>query len=124
MLFARLRPETPTKLDTESNGLAWAAVIAGFLAVAALPVAVGLAELLEAVELLDAAAAIPVAVALGVAALRLAGEGRRRSERTLGRVGGAGAARAGRILGVLGLCLAAAGAIAVVTYYALSRFAE
>jgi hypothetical protein len=108
----------------ERNGLAWAAVVAGFLAVAAIPAAVGLAELLEQVELLDAAAAIPVAIALGVAALRLAAAARHRSERTIGRVGGLGLARTGRMLGVVGLCLAMAGAIAVLTYYALTRWAE
>jgi hypothetical protein len=99
-------------------------VVAGLAAIAVLPAAVGVAELLEWVELLDAAAAIPVAAALSVAALWLARAARRRIERTIGRIGGLGPARAGRALGVLGLCLAAAGAIAVASYYALSRWAE
>ena len=96
----------------------------GFLATTVVPGAVAAAELLETVELLDAAAAVPLAAVLGVLALWLARGARLRTERTLGRVGGTGTARAGRILGALGLCIAASGAIAVLTYYALSRFAE
>jgi hypothetical protein len=96
----------------------------GFLATAVVPGAVATAEVLEAVELLDAAASVPLAAVLGILALWLARGARIRSERTLGRVGGTGSARAGRILGALGLCIAASGAIALVTYYALSRFAE
>lgn len=91
---------------------------------AVVPGAVATAEVLEAVELLDAAAAVPLAAALALAALWLARRARIRTERTLGRVGGAGTARAGRILAVLGLCIAAAGAVALVTFYALTRFAE
>jgi hypothetical protein len=98
--------------------------LAGLLAVAVVPAAVGLAELLAEVRLLDAAAAIPVALACGIAALWLARGARRRVERTLGRIGGGGAARAGKTLGVIGICLAVAAAIAVATYYALVRFAE
>ena len=89
-----------------------------------MPAAIGLAELLAAVRLLDAAAAIPVAIACGIAALWLARGARRRIERTLGRIGGDGVARAGKTLGVIGICLALAAAIAVATYYALVRWAE
>ena len=115
--------QTSTGRDTR-NGRAWAAVLAGLLGVAALPAAVGLAELLEQVDLLDAAAAIPVAAAFAIAALVLARGARRRIERTIGRIGGAVPARIGRLLGVLGLCLAVAGAIAIATYYALSGWAD
>ena len=96
----------------------------GLLSVATLPVAIGIAQVLEEVELLDAAAAIPLGAAFGIAALVLARGARRQIERTIGRVGGRAPARFGRVLGVLGLCLAVSGAIAVASYYALSRWAD
>ena len=101
-----------------SNPAAPGALVAGLLAVAALPAAVALAQVSARVKLLQAAGGIPVAAVLGMAALWLARRARRRSERTLGRAGGQGVARVGRILGVLGLCLAASGGIAV-GFYAL-----
>ena len=112
------------RTSSSRNGAAWGSVLAGFLAVAVVPAAVGAAELLEAVGLLDAAVAIPVAFACGIAAIWLARSARRRIERTLGRLGGSGAARAGRTLGLLGICLAVSAAIAVGTYYGLVRWAE
>ena len=105
-----------------SNPAATAALAAGLLAVAALPAAVALAQLSARVRLVQAAAGAPVAAFLGVAALVLARRARRLSERTLGRAGGEGAARAGRILGVLGLCLAASGAIAIGFYGLLVHY--
>lgn len=99
-------------------------MLVGLLGVATLPAAVGLSELLQTVELLDAAAAIPLGAAFGIAALVLARAARRRIERTLGRIGGVVPARIGRVLGVLGICLAIAGAIAVASYYALSAWAD
>jgi hypothetical protein len=118
------RTSSSSRPASGRNARAWAAVAAGFVAVAALPAAIGLAELLEAVELLDAAAATPVAAAFAIAALVLARSARRRTERTIGRVGGVVPARLGRVLGILGLCLAVAGAIAVASYYALSQWAD
>jgi hypothetical protein len=101
-----------------SNPAAPGSLAAGLLAVAVLPTAVAIAQVSSRVKLLQAAGGIPVAFVLGVAALWLARRARRRSDRTLGRAGGEGSARAGRILGVLGLCLAASGVIAV-AFYAL-----
>jgi len=118
------RTSSSSRPSSRRNAQAWAAVASGFLAVAALPAAIGVAQLLEAVELLDAAAAIPVAAVFAVAALVLARGARRRIERTVGRIGGVVPARVGRVLGVLGLCLAVAGAIAVASYYALSSWVD
>ncbi|HEV8248515.1 MAG TPA: hypothetical protein VGQ15_00950 [Gaiellaceae bacterium] len=118
------RTSSSSAPPSRRNGRAWAALVCGLLAVAALPAAIGLAQLLETVELLDAAAAIPVAAAFGIAAVVLARGARRRIERTIGRVGGRVPARLARVLGVFGLCLAAAGAIAVASYYALSQWAD
>jgi hypothetical protein len=105
-----------------SNPAATGALAAGLLAVAALPAAIALAQVSARVKLTQAAAGAPVAALLGVAALVLARRARRRSERTLGRAGGDGAARAGRILGVLGLCLAASAAIAIGFYGLLVHY--
>jgi hypothetical protein len=74
------------------------------------------------VKLLQASAGIPVAAVLGVAALLLARRAFKRADRTLGRAGGEGAARAGRFLGVLGLCIACSGGIAVAFYYFLVNY--
>jgi hypothetical protein len=101
-----------------SNPVAAAALVAGLLAVVALPAAIALAQVSSRVKLTQAAVGAPVAAVFGVVALLLARRARRRGERTLGRAGGEGAARAGRVLGVLGLCFAASGAIAI-GFYAL-----
>jgi hypothetical protein len=105
-----------------SNPAATAAVCTGLLAVAALPAAIALAEVSSRVKLTQAAAGAPVAALLGLAALLLARRAHRRSERTLGRAGGERVARAGRVLGVLGLCLAAAAAIAIAFYGLLVHY--
>ena len=105
----------------ERNGRAFASVVLGLLAAATLPVAVALAELANEIELLDAAFAIPVTVALAAVALVLARRARQRVERTLGRVRGRRTAALGKWLGLLGLGLGVAGAIAVATYAALER---
>ncbi len=79
------------------------------------------AELTEQVELIDAAWAVPAAFVLGVLALTLARRGRRRVERTIGRVGGAVTASVGRFLGALGIAAALAGAIALAFYWYLEN---
>lgn len=88
------------------NERARASVLAGAVAVIALPGAIALAVYSSTVDLPYAAAAIPVAAGLGILAIVLARRARRHSQVTLGRVGGAGLARAGSILGFLGLYLA------------------
>ena len=75
-----------------------------------------------ALKLTQAAAGAPVAAVLGAAALLLARRALRRAERTLGRTGGEGVARAGRVLGVIGLCLAASAAIAIGFYGLLVHY--
>ena len=95
--------------------------MAGVLAAAAIPVAIAIAELLGYYDLLEAAAAIPVALVLGALALVLARRARHRLQRTVGRVGGGGAARVGRALGVLGICLAISASISVGFYVFLTR---
>ena len=89
---------------------------------AVLPAAIALTKRSKGVQLLDAAYAIPAAAALGVLALALAAGARRRAEWTLGRVGGTTAARVGRTLGVLAICIAVAGAIAIGWYEVLTHW--
>ena len=91
------------------------------MSVAALPVAITLARETRRVELLDAGYAVPVAAVFGLLAVVLARGARRVIERTIGRVGGERTAGFGRALGVLGLCAAASGAIAVAVYEVLAR---
>ena len=93
----------------------------GVVAAAVLPVAIALAETTGVLEMIETAGAIPVAAVGGVAAVLLARQARRRHERTLGRVGGLGLALAGRLLGILALCLAASGLVALGFYWVLQR---
>jgi hypothetical protein len=107
---------------SSSNGRAVASVAVALLGVLTVPAAVALTKESKRVDLIDAAYAIPLAAALGALALVLAVGARRRFEWTLGRVGGLRAARAGRVLGVVALCVAVAGAIAVGWYEVLIRW--
>ena len=59
-------------------------------------------------------------VVLGVAAILLGRRGQRNVERTLGRLGGVGTARAGRLLGFLSLCLGLIAALALGFYELLN----
>lgn len=95
------------------NGRARAAVVVGLLAAAVLPAAIVAAEVWGVISLIDAAAAIPIALVLGIVAVVLARKARQRATRTIGRVGGTRLALVGRLLGLLGIALACAGAIAV-----------
>ena len=77
------------------------------------PARVALAAYSSAVDLTWAAAAIPVAAFLGIVAIALARSARRYSQISLGRIGGTGLARAGSILGMLGLYLAVMAVLSV-----------
>jgi len=99
-------------------------VLVGVLAVATMPVAIVVVRRVERYQLLDAAFAIPLGMALGVGAVALARRGRLRIERTLGRAGGRRAASVGRLLGLLGFCLATTAAISVGTYALLTILAD
>ena len=91
-------------------------MVVGALGAAAVPIGVVFSRWVDGVTLLDAALAIPVAAVLGLAAVALGRRSRRQVEWTLGRVGGAGAARAGSVLGGLALGLALAAALAIGFY--------
>jgi hypothetical protein len=106
------------------NARAWAALVAGLAAAAALPASIAISQELRVWKLLVAFAAIPVAAMLGFAAIAFARGARRRIELTLGRARGAGAARLGRALGLLGIYLACTGLLTLGVYYALSHFVQ
>jgi hypothetical protein len=65
--------------------------------------------------------AVPAGFVLGILALSLAKRARRRSERTIGRVGGTRAGRWGRILGAVGIYVALTAALSVGIYELLNR---
>jgi hypothetical protein len=79
------------------------------------------AKRLAGVTLVQAGWAVPVAAAAGITALLFARGARGRIRATLERAGGAGRARAGRLLGIAGICIALSGAIAVGFYELLLR---
>ena len=105
-----------SSVSESANGAAWGSVVAGVGSIATMPLAVYLTRFSGSYELLDAAFAIPVGAALGVAAIVLARSARRRTALSLGRIGGGGVARAGRILGIVGICIALAALVSVAVY--------
>lgn len=97
---------------------AWSVVL-GALATLALPVAIFATRYSDSYDLVHAGFAIPIAAAGGISAVILARRARALDRATLGRTGGAKAARAGRLLGILGLCVAASATIALSVYAVL-----
>jgi hypothetical protein len=91
-------------------------IVAGLLAVATMPAAIVATRFSADYELIQAGFAIPVAVVLGAAALALARQAGQRDRLTLGRAGGLRAARVGRLLGILGICLAATASVSLIVY--------
>ena len=110
----------PTRSNSRPNARAWLAVAVGLLAVAAVPAAIAVAHYRNLSLLHAAWSAIP-AFLLGLAAIALARSARRRTERTIGRVGGRRVTRIGRYLGALGIYLALAAALSVGVYELLNR---
>jgi hypothetical protein len=98
------------------SGAAWGSLLAGLGSVAALPLAIYGTRFSGSYELLHAGFAIPVAAALGIVALALARRARRRSSVSISSQGGGGVATAGRVLGAVGLCLAASALVALGVY--------
>jgi len=105
-----------------SKGLGRLALALGLAAILALPVTIAFAQESPRLTLVQAGYGVPVAAALGIAALLVSRAARRRAQWSVLAPGGGKAARAGRFLGVLALCLAASGAIAVGFYELLLRY--
>ncbi len=91
-------------------------VALGLLSALTMPVAIFATRYSSAYELLHAGVAIPIALGLGIAAVVASRRARRSLRHSLGASGARRNARIGWLLGTLGICLAATGAIAVAVY--------
>ena len=101
--------------ESGSNA-AWGSLVAGLASCITLPLAVFLTRFSDAYDLLHAGFAIPVAAGLGLAALALARRARLRARVSLSADAGGSFAKAGRVLGVVGLCIAASALVALGVY--------
>lgn len=99
-----------------NNGSAWGALLAGLASAATLPLAIYATRFSDSYELLHAGFAIPLAAALGIVAIALARRARRRNVLLLDRGRGSGLARAGGLLGTVGVCMALAALVALAVY--------
>jgi hypothetical protein len=82
-----------------------------------MPVAVYVSRVSTSVRLLQAGYAIPVGILLGLLAIALARRARREASLALGRTGSSdGIAVAGRLLGLAGICIAAAALVSLGVY--------
>ena len=97
------------------SGTAWASLLTGLASVVMLPLAVYLTRFSDTYDLLHAGFAIPIAAGLAIAALVLSQRARLRASLTLS-ARTPGAASAGRVLGIVGLCMAAAALVALGVY--------
>jgi hypothetical protein len=100
-------------------------VLAGLLSTLTMPLAVGATRYSGSYDLLHSAFAIPIGLLLGMAAVVLARSARRRERASVGGTGAGGRARAGLVLGLIGLWVAGAALVAVSVYglleYAATR---
>ena len=96
-------------------------MLLALLGLAIPPLAFAAAHELQPVSLLQATGATCASAVLGAAAILLARRGLRQIERTIGRVGGEGTARVGRLLGAMSLFIGLTAALAL-GFYALLNF--
>jgi len=105
-----------SSVSRPGTGAAWGSLVAGLASVAALPVAVYLTRFSERYELLHSAFVVPLAAILGLAAITFARRARRRNALRLDGGRGIGLARAGGLLGIIGLCISLAALVALGVY--------
>ena len=103
-------------MAARSSGAAWGSLVAGIASCAVLPAAIYATRFSDSYELLHAGFVIPVAAGLGVVALALARRVRARTRVSLSAEGRSGIATAGRVLGIVGLCIAASALVALAVY--------
>ena len=102
-----------------SRRAAWSVVL-GVVSVVTLPAAITATRYSSSFDLLHAGFAIPLAVLTGIAALVLARKARALDRATLGSTERGKVATWGRVLGVVGLCLAASATISIAVYGVLT----
>jgi hypothetical protein len=113
---------TRSSSDRARNDAARGSVLLALVGLAIPPLGFVAARKFEQVTLLQATAAACGSAVLGLAAVLLARRGLRNVERTLGRLGGGGTARAGRLLGAIALCIGLTAALALGVYALLNFF--
>jgi hypothetical protein len=86
------------------------------------PVGFLAAQQLARVTIVQATAATCVSALFGLAAIVFARRGFRNIERSIGRVGGESAARVGRLLGTISLCIGLTAGLALGFYAVLNFF--
>lgn len=96
----------------------WSLVL-GMVATITLPAAILATRYSNSYDLLYGGLVIPVVVVAGIGAIVLARQARARERATVTREGRGRVSAWGRILGVIGLCLAASGAISLAVYAVL-----
>ena len=102
-----------------SRRAAWSVVL-GAISVATLPVAIAATRYSSSYDLLHAGFAIPFGILTGIGAVVLARKARALDRATLGPSASGKGATWGRVLGVVGLCIAASATIAVAVYGVLT----
>jgi uncharacterized membrane protein len=102
------------------NDAARGSVVLALLGLTVPVLAFAAARKLQGVTIVQATGATCGSAVLGAAAVLLARRGLRNIERTLGRVGGEGAARVGRLLGVISLAIGLSAGIALAVYAVLN----
>jgi hypothetical protein len=112
-----------TSSSSRENPAAQLSLVLGALAVAAIPCAVSASRWAPSVPLLRGLyGGVPAALLLGLLSRAAATRARRAIELSLGRSGGARAARWGKRLAFLGLYVGAMGAIALGSYTILRLY--
>jgi hypothetical protein len=112
-------------LRGRGNPRAVASVLVGLLGLLAIPAGIVVSRYSDRVTLVNSAyGSIPVGLLLGSSAYVLAKRARELAVWTLRRGGAETAARAGRVLAVLAVCVALTAALAIGFYGLLTLFAE
>jgi ABC-type dipeptide/oligopeptide/nickel transport system permease subunit len=120
-LVARTRSSRPPR---GGNAPAAASVVLGLLAVLAIPAGVVLSYYSATVTLIESSSSAGLAIIFGLYSIVLSRRGRDVFARTIGRSGGDRAARAGKLLGVLGLCMGITAGLSVGFYGLLILFVK